>query len=114
MTDATELELVNCSNNLLVQLDLRTNTKLKTLLCNTNQIASINAQNCTALGSMSCSYNTITQLTLTNCTSLYSLVIDHNQLFGSASSHIMDALPDRTGKSTGNLISRATVVIIQP
>ncbi len=103
MTDATELELVNCSNNLLVQLDLRTNTKLKTLLCNTNQIASINAQNCTALGSMSCSYNTITQLTLTNCTSLYSLVIDHNQLFGSASSHIMDALPDRTGKSTGNL-----------
>ncbi len=101
--DLKALATLHCNNNRLEQLNLSTNTFLKSVVCSFNQLTSVNAQNCNSLTSMDCSGNRLTTLNLYNCSSLYFLSLSNNQLFGSTTANMMNALPDRNGKSRGTL-----------
>lgn len=103
LKDLIALEILNCSKNQLTQLDLSGNNLLKNVICSSNQLTSLDAQNCNKLTVLNCSNNQLTSLNLANCVILGSINLEYNQLYGSNTTTIMEALPDRSGKSRGIL-----------
>ena len=73
----TELD---CANNLITNLDVSNNTALTHLFCLGNQLTSLDVSNNTALSYLDCSGNLLTNLDVSNNTALTLLECDVNQL----------------------------------
>ncbi len=62
----TALEILDCSNNALVTLDITTNTLLKHLYCSNNQLLQLDVTQNTALIELSFNNNSISSIDVTN------------------------------------------------
>ncbi len=78
--DFVALQLLNCSNNQLTNLDVSQNTALLSLSCYTNQLTSLNVSQNTALTNLSCSSNQLTSLDVSQNTALTTLLCPFNQI----------------------------------
>lgn len=76
----TKLVEVDCSKNLLTELDLSKNTHLQILDCRMNDLTKLNISKCSELTSLNCSQNKISKLNLTKMEALNSLNCSQNQL----------------------------------
>ena len=76
----TSLEVLNCENNQLTELDLSANTELTSLYCAHNQLKKLNVQNNAMLENLDCEENQLTELNLTGNTELVSLKCGKNQM----------------------------------
>lgn len=66
IADFINLANLNCSNNVLANLDLSANTTLTTLNCAVNQIDNLNLSSNSALTSLVCNENSLTLLNIQN------------------------------------------------
>lgn len=78
--DFAALETLNCSTNLLTNLDLSSNKKLTVLNCSANQLTNLNSVENSLLTDLNCSSNLITALDLTANKKLTVLNCSTNQL----------------------------------
>ncbi|WP_111683809.1 T9SS type A sorting domain-containing protein [Winogradskyella tangerina] len=76
--DFEALENFNCSDNLLSEIDLSSNSNLLSLNCSNNQLLELEVSNNSALNSIDCSNNTISSINLSNNTNLADLNIASN------------------------------------
>ncbi len=76
----TALKRLYCNNNLLMILDVSSNTQLEVLYCENNQIKRLNLSENTALTELECSDNKLAELDVTNNTALVSLSCGYNYL----------------------------------
>ena len=76
----TNIKKLQCSGNLLSQLDVSRCTQLTYLECAHNQLTQLNVSGCTQLTYLDCDYNDLTQLDVSGCTQLTNLKCDHNPL----------------------------------
>ena len=76
----TSLEVLNCENNQLTELDLSANTELTSLYCTHNQLTKLNVQNNAMLENLYCEENRLTELDLTGNPELVSLKCGKNRL----------------------------------
>lgn len=76
----TNLSYLDCSYNAFTQLDLSSCTSLETINCSNNQLTSINLSNNNKLLDINCSYNQLSSLELNNCTKLKYINCLNNQL----------------------------------
>lgn len=76
----TALTILDCSNNLLSNLNMSQNANLTQLFCSSNQLASLNVTHLTNLNIFWCANNNLTTLNVSQNTKLISLVCDTNQL----------------------------------
>ena len=67
------LELVNCYDNQLSELDVTKCPSLKKLSCDRNQLSELDVTKCPSLENLGCEYNQLSKLDLTNCTKLTKL-----------------------------------------
>lgn len=81
---------LNCSYNLLDELDISNNTNLNILDCSNNQLTYLNTSNQYNLKDLNCSYNLITNLDLSANELLRGLVCSGNQLTDLDVSHLSD------------------------
>ncbi len=80
VTNASNLEFLDCSSNQLTSLDLTQNTLLTNLIFDNNQLTSLDLTNNTALTNLYCLSNQLTSLDLTHNTALTDLYCSSNQL----------------------------------
>ncbi len=80
IADFTDLEILNCSNNLLTQLDISNNQSLQKLEINNNQIASIDVSQCPNLKELYIQNNQIDNINLQNNSHLEKINVSNNQL----------------------------------
>lgn len=78
--DFTALTSLNCSSNLLINLNLTQNASLTVLNCSDNLLTNIDVTQNTGLASFLCTDNQLTNLNITQNTSLTSLSCGLNQL----------------------------------
>ncbi|CAH8286597.1 gliding motility-associated-like protein [Mariniflexile fucanivorans] len=78
--DFINLTFLDCSENLLSNLNISQNTKLSQLFCSDNQLATIDVSNLIDLNIFWCAKNQLTLLNVSQNTKLISLVCDTNQL----------------------------------
>lgn len=76
----TNLEYLNCEDNLLTNLDISNSASLEYLECDDNEIINLNVSNCTSLNTITCNLNQITNINLTNTPSLTFLNCSNNEL----------------------------------
>ena len=76
----TGLEVLDCSDNLLTELDLSQNSNLLSLRCNSNQLTELDLSHNTALIELYCYANQLTELDLSHNTALEDLDCGGNQL----------------------------------
>ena len=76
----TSLELLDCSENQLVSLDLSKNTALKGLYCYENKLTSLDVSKNSALETLSCGDNQLTSLDVSKNISLIELYCEGNKL----------------------------------
>lgn len=76
----TNLEVLDCCHNKLINLDLSKNTSLKTLNCETNKLSSLDISNNAALKTLNCSYNLLTKLDISKNIYLVELKCNYNEL----------------------------------
>ena len=76
----TSLNYLDCSVNLLTQLDISNNTELAYLLCTNNQLTKLNVLDNKKLIYLACHNNQITELKTRNNTDLITLYSANNQL----------------------------------
>lgn len=77
----TNLELLDCSNNLLTELDLSYNQKLEWLDCSNNKISELNLSRLEVLESLYCEENQLTVLTISSSAKrLERIWCDNNKL----------------------------------
>ena len=76
----TSLNYLDCSVNLLTQLDISSNTELTYLLCTNNQLTKLNVLDNKKLIYLACHNNQITELNTKNNTDLITLYCANNQL----------------------------------
>ncbi len=76
----TALEYLNCVNNQLTSLDVRSNTALKSLYCSENQLTSLDVGMNTALKFLVCGDNQLTSLDVSKNKFLTNLNCVNNQL----------------------------------
>ena len=74
------LTTLNCDYNQLTSLDVSANTALTTLYCRQNQLTSLDVSANTALTTLSCSGNQLTSLNVSACTALTYLDCTFNAL----------------------------------
>lgn len=98
----TALTWLNCSNNQLTALDVSQNTALTHLYCDDNQLTALEVSQNSALTIFSCSINQLTALDVSKNTKLETLRCHGNQIKGEEMTRLVNSLPDRTGKATGN------------
>ena len=72
------IELLDCSENQITELDLRENEKLIDLRCRDNKISKLDISECTELRCLDCSNNKLESLDLSNIISLNSLYCSDN------------------------------------
>ncbi len=75
------LEILNCSENQIINLDFSSNQSLKAVYCQNNQLDSVNVTQNPSLLDLNCSFNSISFLDVSQNTSLISLNCRNNQLF---------------------------------
>jgi Leucine-rich repeat (LRR) protein len=80
ISKCTELTELYCNDNQLTNLNLSNNKALIILKCWNNQLSSLDVRKNVALTNMSCSNNKITNLDLSNNTELKELYCNDNQL----------------------------------
>ena len=76
----TGLQTLDCSRNLLTELDVSALTKLDSLSCADNQLTALNVSGLTNLTSLDCYRNELTKLDVSALTKLDSLSCAYNQL----------------------------------
>ena len=97
----TVLEIFYCYDNQLPSLDVSKNTALTTLKCNGNELPSLDVSKNTALTWLECNGNELTSLDVSKNTALTWLECYNNRINGEAMTKLVNSLPDRTGKSSG-------------
>ena len=76
----TSLIKLNCSNNLLTELELNDLTQLEELECSNNNISNIRIEFLQKIKKINCSYNLIENLSIVHSRVLESLRCDYNEL----------------------------------
>ena len=77
----TSLQELECFNNNLISLDLRSNTALERIVCYQNQnLTELHVETCVSLKELLCNANRLTSLDVSNCSSLEILWCNDNQL----------------------------------
>ena len=76
----TSLKYLDCSYNLLTELDLSSNTALESLDCDENRLTKLNVSSNMALETLKCVKNQLTELDVSNHTELKTLRCYQNQL----------------------------------
>ena len=76
----TGLQTLDCSRNLLTELDVSALTKLDSLSCSENALTKLNVSGQTNLTSLDCTFNSLTTLDVSALTSLTSLDCYRNEL----------------------------------
>ena len=76
----TALQSLNCSDNQLTTLDVRSNTALDTLDCHQNQLTTLDVRSNTALDKLDCHQNQLTYLDVSQNKALTYLSCSHNEL----------------------------------
>lgn len=76
----TALQTLDCSNNKLTTIPLRTLGQLEKLNCNNNQLTALDCSANTLLKELSCASNQLTALELSKLTELTKLACEGNQL----------------------------------
>ena len=100
----TVLAYLQCNYNQLTSLDVSKNTALNGLCVRNCQLTTLDVSNNTALTQLLCSSNQITTLDVSANTELQWLSCHSNQLTSSALNNLFNTLPDRTGKTSGNIV----------
>ncbi len=76
----TGLQTLDCSRNLLTELDVSALTNLTSLVCSDNALTKLNVSGLTNLTSLDCYRNELTKLDVSNLTGLKKLDCAYNQL----------------------------------
>ena len=76
----TSLEMLDCGDNQLTNLDLTKNTALTGLWCYNNQLTSLDLSKNTLLSDLDCSQNQLKTLNLSGCKKLVEVGVGNNQL----------------------------------
>ena len=76
----TGLQTLDCSRNLLTELDVSALTNLTSLVCSDNQLTTLDVSGLTNLTSLDCYRNELTKLDVSNLTLLTELDCAYNQL----------------------------------
>lgn len=97
------LEMLTCFNCNLTALDISSCPELEILTCNDNPIGQLDLSNNLALTSINCSKCGLATLDIEQCVNLSSLYCTENLFSLSELSKIAKQLPDRKGKSVGNI-----------
>ncbi len=74
------VQLIDCSNNNIQNLDLSQNTALKGLWCKSNRLNALNLNNNTALTALFCGFNSISNLDLSQNLDLVNITCNDNRL----------------------------------
>ncbi len=104
--DIQKLRCVNDATmtNNLEALDLSVCSNLEVLQCFKNNLKRLDISNSTKLKSLGCQMNQLESLTIPNAPDLEKLYCHKNKLDADDFIKILNALPDRTGKSQGQAI----------
>jgi len=78
--DFVSLTYLDCSGNLLTELDVSKNIHLKTLRCNNNSLSSLDVSNNTVISYLECFSNQLSELDISKNSLLYELRCEANQL----------------------------------
>ncbi|WP_298894306.1 T9SS type A sorting domain-containing protein [uncultured Psychroserpens sp.] len=87
--DFIALEILNCSNNNLSEIDLSSNTNLLNINCSNNVLSDLTIENSTALIVLDCSGNSINSLDLSANSDLSDLNISNNAFTSFLPSEIL-------------------------
>ena len=99
----TELISLRCQQNSISSLSLGDNTKLRILFCYENAIASLDVSKCTQLEWLYCADNPISTLDISHNKHLSTLYCYGNSFTTTTLDDIYCSLPDRKGKSKGDI-----------
>jgi len=80
LTNCTGLKIMSCSYNNLNELNVSHCSEIQQLFCSNNNISELDISNCTELQELYCGYNLISELDVTNCTKLQNLAFYNNNL----------------------------------
>jgi len=80
LSDAENLVVLDCSNNVISNLDLTNNTKLEQLYCNNNEIPVLTINKNVNLKHLDCSHNWLLGLDVNNNSKLETLYFNKNQI----------------------------------
>ena len=97
----TALTELTCHNNPLTALDVSKNTALTELFCDYNQLTTLDVSQNTALTRLDCYNNQLAALDVSKNTKLKILRCFGNQIKGEEMTHLVNSLPDLTGKEVG-------------
>ena len=99
----TELISLYCQQNSISSLNLGSNTKLRILFCYENALNSLDVSKCTQLEWLYCADNPISILDISHNKHLNTLYCYGNSFTTAALDDIYCSLPDRKGKSKGDI-----------
>ncbi len=99
----TELISLYCQQNSISSLNLGSNTKLRILFCYENALNSLDVSKCTQLEWLYCADNPISTLDISHNKHLNTLYCYGNSFTTAALDDIYCSLPDRKGKSKGDI-----------
>ena len=99
----TELISLYCQQNSISSLILGSNTKLQILFCYENALTSLDVSKCTQLEWLYCADNPISTLDISHNKHLNTLYCYGNNFTTAALDDIYCSLPDRKGKSKGDI-----------
>jgi len=96
----SSLETLECSENLLVSLDVSGASMLRCLYSDDNQLTLLNVDGCILLKDLFCDKNQLTQLNLNSCKSIETVYCSSNKLSATTLNTIFKNLPvgDNTSK----------------
>ena len=99
----TELISLYCQQNSISSLNLGGNTKLRILFCYENALNSLDVRKCTQLEWLYCADNPISTLDISHNKHLNTLYCYGNSFTTATLDDIYCSLPDRKGKSKGDI-----------
>jgi hypothetical protein len=76
----TALKTLNCKDNQISKLNLRSNTALQTVFCSNNRLTSLNVNGLTRLGILECRNNQLSSINVERNTALYNFDCTSNKL----------------------------------
>ena len=76
----TSLKTLNCKDNQISILNLRSNTALQTVFCSNNRLTSLNVNGLTRLGILECRNNQLSSINVEKNTALYNFDCTSNKL----------------------------------
>ena len=76
----TALKTLNCKDNQISKLNLRSNTALQTVFCSNNRLTSLNVNGLTRLGILECRNNQLSSINVESNTALYNFDCTSNKL----------------------------------